>query len=237
LSTQNTNAEERQERHITATSEQSLQGFLREFVGHVRGLANQGVLSKEVLQNYDKTALGLHGMLQSSLVVAGQNVGWVPVIEPRIPLRVPLDPSEYGKKGERKRHQFRADVGYYRGGRMDIFADYCTKEEEVDCFPPSEIRRRGWGEWITKRDVLLHFIRNSRHPVSAIVICVVLPRQMRKKPPWPWAKGVGANLFDEFSSGWEEAKEELQRYISTSLVIVEETGIHVDGNFFPIDFP
>jgi hypothetical protein len=212
MSTQNTNAEER---HITATSEQSLQGFLREFVGYVKGLANQRILSKEVLQNYNKAGLGLHGMLQSSLVVAGHNVGWVPVIEPRIPLKVPLNPSEYGKRGKRKRHYFRADVGYYRGGRMDIFAECCTTDEAVDCFPSSEIRRRG-GWWISKRDALLHFIQNSQHPVSAMVICVVLPRQMKKKPSHAWARGVGANFFDEFSSGWEEATEELQRHISVS---------------------
>ena len=161
--------------------------FLQEFVHTMRRCVSLGVLTRDILQDYTKAKASLHGMLQSAFVEAGWSVGWIPCIEPRVPLSVPFDPFLYNSNlsGRRKRHQFRPDVGYYRDGSCDVFAECCTTDEAGEYIPSNETAeydpsRKGH---ITKRDALAHFLKHARPEVSRLVICVVLPHRMKRKPP------------------------------------------------------
>ncbi|MFQ5822032.1 MAG: hypothetical protein ACE5I5_18760 [Candidatus Heimdallarchaeota archaeon] len=230
----------------------SLQRFFQGFVQAIAHFASQGVLTTEILQHYSKAKRSLHGILESALVQAGWGVGWLPVVEPRVPYlneKSALDSYRYNpnlartREGEqkrpRKRHHFRPDVGYYRNDALDVFAECCTTDEASEYIPSRQTPQydRWKRGWITKRDAFLHFVQHSKMKVSTLVICVTLPRQMKKKPPWLQFKSVGNDFFNQFKPGWDTLAQDLQQYASTDLIIVEENGVHVNNVHYPVEIP
>ena len=204
--------------------------FFEEFVKAIENFADQKAISKEILQDYSIAKHVLHGVLESSFVEAGWSVDMLPIIEPRISLLEPFDPYRYNQnfRGRFRRH-YRPDVGYYSKSILTIFAECCTTDGAMDYIPSNQTTQYTKKGWITKRDTLLHFIQHSSPNVSELIICVTLPNQMKKKPPWPQFRSAGENFFKQFKHGWDTLVKDLQQYTSTHLVIIGEQCIHIDN--------
>lgn len=171
------------------------------------------------------------------MVQAGWRGNWIPVIEPRVRLKEPLDPATYNPHllGRRKRHQFRPDVGYYINGELNTFVECCTTDEAGDYISSDQTSHYTSLGHITKRDVLLHFIQHGDPKVSRLMLCVILPREMKRKPPWPRFKDVGNNFFKELTPGWDGLIQDLQRYALADLIIIEENGVHINKVHYPVN--
>lgn len=207
---------------------QQLDQTCGEFVDVIRSFVSQKILLNEILQDYTKSRSALHGILESAFVVAGWRMNLFPVVEPRVPLSTPLDPGECCAKleGKRKRHQFRPDVGFCRDGMLDTFVECCTIDEAKE-YESSVVRAH-----VTKRDTLLHFARYAQPKVSAIIICVALPSNVIRAPPWRWAREMrarGSDYFAYFGPGWNKLAQDLQQVVPTRLVIMNENGIYVNN--------
>ena len=217
----------------------SLQTFFQEFIQAIANFASQGVLTKEVLQDYSKAKLALHGILESALVQAGWRIGWLPVVEPRVDLSLPFVPSSYNPNllEKRKRHLFRPALGYYRNNKLEVFAECCTTDEAYEYNPSNQTiiydpEGRGW---ITKREILHHFVQHAKPKLSELIICVALPHKMKKKPPWRQYKGIGNNFYGQFKQGWDGLVQTLQKYTPTHLIVLEEKGVNINNIHYPIN--
>ena len=200
------------------TTEEQLDQINQEFISIIRTFFSKGILTKKMLQDYKEAKATLHGLMESAFIIAGWRMGFYPVVEPRVPLDSPLLPKDYSPqlKEKRRRKQFRPDVGYHRAEMPDIFVECCTTDEAKE-YEPSKTH-------VTKRDALLHFVKHAK--VSAIIICVVLPRDMVRRPPWKWAKELSNDLFTEFKSGWNQLANDLQQHVLTRLIILNENGVY-----------
>ncbi|MCK4478182.1 hypothetical protein KAU88_06620 [Candidatus Bathyarchaeota archaeon] len=202
------------------TTEEQLDKITQEFIESVRTLFKKGILTKEMLQDYREAKAALHGLLESAFISAGWRIGFYPIVEPRVPLDSPLVPGDYSPqlKGKRRRNQFRPDIGYYRAEKLDIFIECCTTDEAKE-FEPSKLHAH-----ITKRDAFLHFVKHAK--VSAFIMCVVLPSDMVRRPPWKWAKESSNDFFTEFKLGWSQLANNLHQHIPTRLIILNENGVY-----------
>jgi len=206
-----------------------LDELCQNFIHVIRTFVSRGILTNNILQDFTESRLSLHGILGSAFVAAGWRMNLAPVIEPRVTLSTPLDPGEYCEKlkGKRRRHQFRPDIGYYRGKMLDTFAECCTMDEASDY--ESSMERTH----VTKRDNLLHFAKYAEPGVSAIIICVVLPTHVTRPPPWRWARGRGSDFFASFNPGWNKLAQDLQQHVPTKLFTINEKGVYINNMCYP----
>ena len=213
-----------------------------EFVKVIQELIDRGFLAREVLQDYNKAKHGLHGLLESAFVEAGWRINMVPIVEPRIDLLEPFDPASldgnFAKK--KKRHQYRPDISFKCNNSM-YFAECCTTDNSFEYLSSEETLDDGKGGWITKRDLLLHFVEHAKPDsdpaLSGLIICITLPRQMKQKPPWLFYKNVGIDFLDRFRPDWKRLADDLGRILPTDLIILEEENVHVNNTPHPIRMP
>ena len=202
------------------------------FVDAIKTFAQQGILTQGILQDYSKSKWTFHGLLVSAFAEAGWRARLLPIIEPRVALSQPLDPSQYAREltGRPKRHQVRLDLGYYRQGLLDLdtFAECNTINGALD-YKPSTGK-----DYVSKRDVLTHFAQYANPKASGLIICITLPRNVTRKGPWPDQKQLPPDYFKELKPDWDNFAQHLRQYIDVRLVVLEENGVHINGLYQPI---
>jgi hypothetical protein len=216
-----------------------------EFVEVIRVLIKRGFLTREIFQNYVKAKHTFHGLLESAFVEAGWRSDMVPIVEPRIDFSTPFNPVSLHRNFEKmkKRNYFRPDVSFSCDHKSMYFAECCTNDEAIEYLssgktPEYDSWKRGW---ITKRDLLPHFVQyaklDSGLAFGGLIICITLPRQMKKKPPWPYysRKGMDVDFLNCFSQEWKKLADDLRRLCATDLIILEEENVHVNNTAHPIE--
>jgi hypothetical protein len=200
------------------------------FVEIIRGYAEQNILTWRVISSSYKAKWALHGILVSAFTEAGWRASLWPVVEPKIALSRPLNPSNFSQylRGKSSRHQTRLDVGFYRQGQLDIFAE-CNTIDMANEWESSQGKRH-----ITKRDLYLYFAEYAKPKASGLIICIVLPQKVTGKPPWPWREKYGEDYFKALKPKWEELTNLLRRHIYAQLVVLNENGVQINGSFHPI---
>jgi len=191
------------------------------------------MLTQDILQDFTKTKLMLHGILVSAFTETGWRSKLWPVIEPRVPYSKSLDPSSYSAllKEKRKRDHVRLDVGFYWHGLLNIFAE-CMTIDSAHTWDSSAGK-----DWVSKRDLYLHFAQYAKPKASGLIICITLPCNVTRKPSWKELKQVGPNFFKELKPHWNQLANDLRQYIQTRLVVLEERGVHINSSFHPVSIP
>jgi len=203
----------------------------RHFAEIVKYTTEVGLFKRSLLQDFTEMSRSLHGLLCSAFVEAGWRSNLIPIVEPRIELMEPLNPSDYSEHlyGKRKRRQIRFDVGFWQNDRYVSFAEVNTIDVALG-YSSSQNK-----DFITKRDVYYHFAKQSRTKYGFIV-CLTLPQEVKKRPPYRDHKSI-KNYFEEVGPQWIDLVNELKKYLDAHVVIIEEEGIHINGEFLETSFP
>lgn len=201
------------------------------FAEILKRAAEVRLLKRSLLQDFTEMSRSLHGLLCSAFVEAGWRSNLIPIVEPRIELREPLNPPDYSKHlhGKRKRRQIRFDVGFCQNDQYISFAEVNTIDVALG-YNSSQNK-----DFITKRDVYYHFAKQAGIKYGFIV-CLTLPREVKKRPPWLDQKSI-KDYFTEVGPQWKGLVNGLRKYLDAHVVIIEERGIHIDEEFLEIPFP
>lgn len=87
--------------------------------------------------------------------------------------------------------------------------------------------------WLTPKDALIFAVQNSKQRLEFVIIVVALSKRAKYIP---WKTGISEidselqkdkNYYRVFKDRWIEFKNELERYVNCSLVIISEDSIEI----------
>ena len=209
-----------------------LEKIVNKFTDIIKDFMKRNTISDEDVRDYKRS--NLHSWLQYAMIKAGECVRLLAVPEIKLYFTKPLNPQDYGLVNKKmKRHFKRVDVGFHDSNKKLLgISEIFTMDEAHGCLSTLELVKVKL-YWLTPRDTLIYAVQNSKQRLEFVIIVVALSKSAKYIA---WKTGISKidselqkdkNYYRVFKDRWIEFKNELERYVNCSLVIISEDSIEI----------